>query len=471
MSQTFLDLPLELLPVIMQQLVRPSHFAALCLVNRSFYAFAVPYLYERAFIYAWHKEGKAKVVKLFRTLSACPHLWSGPLRHRYFLMYHLEIRDFPKSFYVAENEATLRICLSGIKNCVNLRSCTWTRDGSLTTEVLEALLPCERLEELEINGNHENHYDPWLLRRFAHLRRISLIMPRNAVVEVLPAWTGATGSTLRHLTILCKMPGTLNDATLQEIAPNVPNLERLYIAGCVKVTERGVWAIISENTRGLQALGMEGLSPSFDMAHFNALCARHNSLTQLRSITLTIDSSPTWCKDVLALLQPARLEQFHISTIGGNVGPVLDEEFCNAIVDRHRARLQRFSVHRLRMSLASIDYICRRCERLEQLFVVVEQGSLSKLGPILAQARTLRAVHVNRPLDLGSEDVPMIARDQILDIVKQSGPNLMQFGYNTRVFQVERLLHRKADGELEVETRLGQYESPEVPEQFLVVRT
>ena len=61
MSQTFLDLPLELLPVIMQQLVRPSHFAALCLVNRSFYRFAVPYLYERAFIYAWHKEGKAKV--------------------------------------------------------------------------------------------------------------------------------------------------------------------------------------------------------------------------------------------------------------------------------------------------------------------------------------------------------------------------------------------------------------------------
>lgn len=117
----------------------------------------------------------------------------------------LEIRDFPKSFYVVENEATLQLCLSGIKNCVNLRSCTWTRDGSLTTEILEALLPCEHLAELEINGNHENHYDPWLLRRFAHLRRISLIMPRTAVVEVLPAWTLASGATLRHLTILCKV--------------------------------------------------------------------------------------------------------------------------------------------------------------------------------------------------------------------------------------------------------------------------
>ena len=162
------------------------------------------------------------MVKLFRTLGTCPHLarhvqrlgecseTSHPSRCvprsvQRQLKQHPEIRDFPKSFYVAENEATLQLCLSGIQNCVNLRSCTWTRDGSLTTDILEALLPCEHLEELEINGNHENHYDPWLLRRFAHLRRISLIMPRTAVVEVLPAWTLATGATLRQLTVLCKV--------------------------------------------------------------------------------------------------------------------------------------------------------------------------------------------------------------------------------------------------------------------------
>ena len=60
-----------------------------------------------------------------------------------------------------------------------------------------------------------------------------------------------------------QMPGTVNDSILQDIAPNVPHLERLYIAGCVKVTERGVWAVISENTHCLLALGMEGLSPAF----------------------------------------------------------------------------------------------------------------------------------------------------------------------------------------------------------------
>lgn len=115
------------------------------------------------------------------------------------------------------------------------------------------------------------------------------------------------------------------------------------------------------------------------MARFSSLCTRHNSLTQLRSITLTIDNSPTWYTYVLELLHPTRLEQFHVSTVGGNASPAVDEEFCSAIVDRHRTRLQRFSVHRLRVSLASVDYICRWCERLEQLFVVAEQGSLVPL--------------------------------------------------------------------------------------------
>lgn len=91
----FQDLPVELLPLVVLHVVRPSHLAALCLVNKTFYTFAVPLLYERVFIYAWHKEGKYKacrhcyycghpqrigaqamhqVIKLFRTLAEYAHL-------------------------------------------------------------------------------------------------------------------------------------------------------------------------------------------------------------------------------------------------------------------------------------------------------------------------------------------------------------------------------------------------------------
>ncbi|CCM00826.1 uncharacterized protein FIBRA_02868 [Fibroporia radiculosa] len=504
----FLDLPLELLPLIVQHFVRPSHFAALCLVNKYFYTFAISLLYERAFIYAWHKEGKAKVVKLFKTLSECSHLaqhlpnvsiskngcapfvhWTlqtvKPLdffyaqiarRRNYVLLTRsgvAVIRDFPKALQSSDYDNVLSICLQGIQNCVNLRSCTWTRDGSLTTEILEALLHCSHLEELEINGRYEGHYDPITLLGFTHLRRLSLIMPSARVIEMLPAWISVTGASLRHLSLICKSSTLVHDGVLESLAPHLVNLEHLYLVNCQKVTDRGLYTILSGTTHGLFSLGMEGLSPEFDMARFSQDCVRSGALSHLGSITLTVNvqSSPTWEKDVLALLASAPLERFHISTVGGHVGPALSESFCTSIVNAHGHRLRRFSVHRIRMSMLSIDDICRRCVELEQLFIVVEQNSLDSLGSCLAQARKLCAVHVNRPLDLGSEDIPVMARERILSIVKQCGPNLKQFGYNTRVLQVERVVKYEEDGSLGIDVRLGAYENPEIPEQFLVVRT
>ena len=124
--------------------------------------------------------------------------------------------------------------LLGLKNCVNLRCCVWTRDGSLTSEILQALLcastnvepnpgvediPLEyfrkeelmgRLEnrglrELEINGRDGGFYDHTLLLGFVGLERISLIMPSVAVVSLLPKWTSLNHNTLRKLTLICKV--------------------------------------------------------------------------------------------------------------------------------------------------------------------------------------------------------------------------------------------------------------------------
>lgn len=55
------DLPVELLPFIVQHVIRPSHLSALCLVNKSFYVFAVELLYRSVYIYSWHKDWRAKV--------------------------------------------------------------------------------------------------------------------------------------------------------------------------------------------------------------------------------------------------------------------------------------------------------------------------------------------------------------------------------------------------------------------------
>ncbi|KAH9903262.1 hypothetical protein C8Q73DRAFT_742398 [Cubamyces lactineus] len=448
------DLPVELLPLVISHIVRPSHLAALCLVNKTFYTFAIPLLYERVFIYAWHKEGKAKA------------LHTEPLGS--------VIRDFPKALQSEEHDMILDLCLHGIRNCTNLRACTWTRHGSLTTRVLETLVTCSKLRELEINGQHNNYYDPRILPQFTHLRKLSLIMPSGPVIDTLPSWTRNTRETLQYLSLICKSSTRVTDGVLRDIASSITNLEYLYLVGCPKVTHEGLWAVISSVYKGIVGLGMEGLSTAFDMAAFSEQCNRSGALSRLRSITLTVDehtSLSEWQQHVLSLLSQAPLQQFHISTVGGHVDHRLSDEFCKAIVSAHRNRLTRFSVHRMRMSIDAIADICARCTVLQQLFVVAEPNDLDALGPCLAQATNLRAVHVNRPLDFGSEDVPRQSYTKILNIVRQCRPTVKQFGFNTRVFQVERSATVTEDGSVDTGVTLSPYENPEIPEQFLVVRT
>lgn len=55
----------------------------------------------------------------------------------------------------------------------------------------------------------------------------------------------------------------MTDELLEAIAPSLTSLEHLYLAGCPKVTHKGVWAMIRANTSGLKGLGLEGLSTTF----------------------------------------------------------------------------------------------------------------------------------------------------------------------------------------------------------------
>ena len=103
-----------------------------------------------------------------------------------------------------EREQLMALSLQAIRNCVNLRSCTLTRDGSLSNDILLTLQQAPHLAELEINGRNFFYFKPGLLPDFKRLRKISLIMPSPEVLSVLPIWARNTTSTLRHLTLLCQ---------------------------------------------------------------------------------------------------------------------------------------------------------------------------------------------------------------------------------------------------------------------------
>lgn len=54
-------LPLELFPVIFENILKPSQLATCCLVSKAASSFAIPLLYDRILIYAWHKGAKIRV--------------------------------------------------------------------------------------------------------------------------------------------------------------------------------------------------------------------------------------------------------------------------------------------------------------------------------------------------------------------------------------------------------------------------
>ncbi|KAK7047461.1 hypothetical protein VNI00_006692 [Paramarasmius palmivorus] len=466
------DLPLDLLPVIIAHVSHPNPkvLTNLCLVNKTFYELCLAQLYSRISIYSWHKHGKTKVIQLFDCLASHPHLAQHVRR--------LEIRDFPKALVGESGADQRRHVIQGLKNCTKLSSCTWTRDGSLDSDVLEALNHSS-LKELEINGHNQGFYDPKILLRFHDLQKISVIMPSPAVVQTLSPWLERTGEALRNLTIICKSSPIITDETLELLSPNLRNLEYLYITGCPKVTHRGVFAVLSQSTQGLLGLGIEGLSPRFDIQAFRRECVQTGALSRLRSITLTVHqqvSLETWMRDVTDLLSSdVPLEMFQVYSTGAFFESPMTKQFWSDIVTAHQDRLIRFSVHRMLISLESIEDICKRCTKLEQLFVVVEPNSLARLSDCLSHANNLRTVHINYPLtDTTPSEIkpPVLSPAEALKIVDRCSPTISQFGCNARVWKVEREVVKDEDGQLVgIRRQIARYDSPDIPEAFLVVRT
>ncbi|KAL1689856.1 hypothetical protein GGG16DRAFT_114596 [Schizophyllum commune] len=530
---SLLDIPAELCEEILTHLIKASHLASAALVSRTFHEYSTPLLYEQVYIYHWHGNSKARVVLLFITLSRNAHLASYVRK--------LVLTGPPKIIAADSEDLFTR----GLRNCKALRSCTWTRDGALTSGILEALQYCPALTSLEINGRSEYNYRVELLLGFRKLEEVTIIMPDAGVVGCMSAWLGYVGATLRRLTWICKASPLITDDVLKTWAPHLANLEHFSLVGCPKVTHEGIWSIISANKRGIRSLGLEGLAPRFSLNSLTALCSRTRALARLTSITLTIGPHTpvqAFTEDALALLCPCPLERVHIYSTGKVIGlsdsrfsieegdeeatmdalsnrlstlsvsgahqsptppdpiassttiPIASstisttastqkassstagasphssptDSFCMRLVALHSHRLTRFAVYKMVLSLHAIDAICAGCPKLEQLFVVVERGDMTAIASSLAKAPRLRSVHINFPQD--AHTPPLDANITEVLVVPRCGSSLRQFGCNTKVWQIERTVEKKADGTDEIRTHLGPYERLEVPEQFLVVR-
>ncbi|EMD36761.1 hypothetical protein CERSUDRAFT_65561 [Gelatoporia subvermispora B] len=514
----FQDLPVELLPLVFQHVLRPDHFASLCLVNKTFYEHAVPRLYGRVYIYAWHRDGKTKVLKLFETFANYPQLASYVQK----LGIPLLIRDFPKAQWGSAHENVLDHCLNGLRNCINLQSCAWTRDGSLTSEILETLVDFPHLSALDFNGRDGWDYDHRILPRFTHLQHLSIIMPSSRVVGILPSWLGATGATLKHLTLICKTSTLVTDSMLSRISPHLPNLEQLHLIGCPRVSHDGILAILLASSRGINTLGLDGVSSTLDLAELTRRTSESGALSSLRSLSLS--RSLADLPSLVPLLAATQLTHLYLSisgvlssaqsthppTASGTTRDRIDDparlsasalsHFVQTCIDTHGTKLVRFALSGIGIDVRDVRALCVACTMLEDLWITLRAPSdIDAIGPCLSDAHRLRTVHLQfgdftrysmasstspstsrSPSPVGHIDqteethatapsvLAYLAPANALSLVKQCPTTLVQFGVNTRV---ERCTKRNAFGKVDVDVRLGFLESPEIPEQFQVVRT
>lgn len=118
---------------------------------------------------------------------------------------------------------------------------------------------------------------------------------------------------------------------------------------------------------------------------FSSMCANSDALSQLKSITLTVDGHlplETWAQHILVLLSSSPLQNFHIYSTGMFYEFLPTDEFWAPFLAEHATRLLKFSVHRMLVGMQAISEICRRCTALEQLFIVVEPESLVLLNTL-----------------------------------------------------------------------------------------
>src|SRR6266566_2473016 len=127
-----------------------------------------------------------QVMTLFSTLAVCPNLAC-----------HVHQLGFPY-------EQSMNTFIKGLENCVHLKACTWTRDGSLTSDILTCLARRPELTDITLNGGYSPYFEPMDLVQLYRPRKISLIMPSISVVRILPHWLRAIGQSLTSLSLICK---------------------------------------------------------------------------------------------------------------------------------------------------------------------------------------------------------------------------------------------------------------------------
>ncbi|GAA5870397.1 hypothetical protein JCM1840_004713 [Sporobolomyces johnsonii] len=454
MPTSLSDLPPELLPALLEPLVRRQDLYNVCLVNREWAACGQSLLYRRISLFG---RDLAIASQLFHILASNPRLAA--------LVKTLHIRVWPLSLIVKERLAMEDVAVKMLTNCVNVEELVFTRKGSLTDRVFEAITSLPRLRTFELNAHTNLSPGSWSashLLDLPPLRSLSLILPDRNIASILPAFLsrqrellqnsrseydsdGVGGPMLEELSILCRESTVINDTVVSSLAPVLAHgqLHSLALAGCPKLTGAPLLTLLPHLPH-LRNLALEAcnLDPSF-------YSAAAPFLTRLESLKLTHPGPrhptlPAFFPALESLLeQTKKLRAFTLyhsgaSATGRREWPIVPGDFVEKLAAVVGDKLRKFEVSGVLIQVEAVEVLTNGATVIRDLVLHLgHEFDLPRLTASFAPLSSLRTLHLlSQRADVSPDDV--------LTLAEQCAPTLSQIGFRNRVWIVRRAVPPRA---------------------------
>jgi hypothetical protein len=317
----------------------------------------------------------------------------------------LEVRVYPLSA-LSKLEKLQAEVLSTLKHLKNLKALVWTRKGSLSAEMFEAICQLGQLERLELNATPAGGWKAeQILQLPRSLQVLTLLLPDREVVSYyLPQWLrkrheraincasedarqDRLKTPLRQLSIVCLESPVVNTTTLADLAQaGVSGLTSFTLHGCTRLSDGDVLNFL-KSAPHIRHLALEAVSvsPTFYISaapllpNLESLRTSHPGRKSQRT-----DDYYQGLSELVAACERTFTSFTHYLSGDTERGrhPEVPHWFLTHLVQSCRATLTKIEISGLSLQAISVRDICMTAKELQQLVLPVDARDLVSSLPL-----------------------------------------------------------------------------------------
>ncbi|KAF9445310.1 hypothetical protein P691DRAFT_777653 [Macrolepiota fuliginosa MF-IS2] len=392
------DLPLDILPIIIDGLTSRQDYYACTLVNKTFNKIATPLLY---------RELDSRAIAKCSLYHPATTLLKRPELAKY--VRHITETGSVHRNLSGQSQSMMDDIRNALSSCTKLTSFAWIDESLSTDDTLLSLIEVIRkhkhpLRELTIRTHSDLGAEVWTqLNALTGLRSISLWCMEGPP-RVLQGWSEPLGPTLTHLELgrCAGVPPTI----LVTVLTHLPLLTSLRLKGAPANSIPTILTCLPN----LKVLDTEYL-PSFRTAKVPPP-EKMPTLTSLTVRTITVDTlGPeklwSWIKDILPSsgLEKFKLHAFTMNNARyinetahgefGDSGTTVPRMFLLDFAKLHGSCLREFDIGMVELTMSDVRCLKTYFGKLEVLACAVAVPDVSAIHLMISGARNLHTLKLS----------------------------------------------------------------------------